>query len=177
MTAPNTNGDMADKPVGAPQSSGRWLRIALAISLAVNLGIAGVVAGAMFRNHGPMQDGMIAKDLGFGPFTEALSKEDRGALRRAFLAKVPELRDGRRAMRKDFTALLDQLRAVPFDQSALRAVFDRQNVRNTDRLKLGQELIFDLVVSMTDEARQAFAARLEDQLARGPQRRDKPANP
>ena len=176
MTAPNTNGDMPDKPV-SPVSSGRWLRIALAVSLAINLGIGGVVAGAMFRNRGGMHDGMMARDLGFGPFTEALSKDDRGALRRAFLAKVPELRDGRRAMKKDFSALLEELRAVPFDEVALRDVFDRQNQRNTERLKLGQDLIFDLVVAMTTEARQAFAGRLEAQLARGPKQKEKLSAP
>lgn len=177
MTAPNTPGDPAGTPLAAPTPSGRWLRIALAISLAINLGVAGVMAGAMFRNHKYNQDGMAARDLGFGPFTEALSKEDRGALRRAFLTKVPEMRDGRRAMRLDFSALLGQLRAVPFDAAGLREVFDRQNARNTERLQLGQDLIFDLVVGMTDDARQGFADRLEDELSRSPQRREKPADP
>ena len=177
MTTSNSYGDTPAEAVPATQSSGRWVRIALAISLAVNLGIAGVVAGVMFRNGGPMHGEMMARDLGFGPFTEALSKEDRSELRRAFLTKLPELRDGRRAMRQDFSALLLQLRAVPLDKDGLRAAFDRQNARNLERLGLGQKLIFDLVVGMTDEARQEFAERLERSLTKGAKGREGAAQP
>lgn len=177
MTASNSPGETGPTPEALPKPTGRWVRIALALSLAANLGIAGLVAGAMFRDGGPMRDGMMAKDLGFGAFTEALSKEDRGTLRSAFLAKLPDMRDGRRAMRADFTALLDQLRAVPFDADGLRLAFERQNARNVERLEIGQKLIFDLVVGMTDDARQAFADRLEHSLSKGPKRRDGPAEP
>jgi uncharacterized membrane protein len=177
MTAPNDTGDTPIVSDAAPPYSGRWVRMALAISLAINLGIVGIVAGAMFRDDGPMHSGHMTRDLGFGPFTEALSKDDRAELRRAFLAKLPEMRDGRRAMREDIGALLAQLRATPFDAAGLRAAFDRQNQRNAARLELGQQLIFDLVVGMTDEARQAFAGRLEQSLAKGPKRRDGPAEP
>jgi uncharacterized membrane protein len=177
MTAPNDTGDTPMLPAAATPPSGRWVRIALVISLAINLGIAGIVAGAMFRDGGPMHDGRMTRDLGFGPFTEALSKEDRAELRRAFFAKLPEMRDGRRAMREDIGGFLAQLRATPFDAAALRAAFDRQNQRNVARLELGQQLIFDLLVGMTDEAREAFASRLEQSLAKGPKRRDGPEKP
>jgi uncharacterized membrane protein len=177
MTAPNNTDDMSKLPDVAPQPSGRWVRIALAISLAINLGIAGIVAGAFFRDGGPMHGGRMTRDLGFGPFTEALSKDDRAELRRAFLAKLPEMRDDRHAMREDISALLAQLRATPFDATRLREAFDRQNQRNAKRLELGQQLIFDLLVGMTDETRQAFAGRLEQSLAKGPKRRDGQAAP
>jgi uncharacterized membrane protein len=177
MTDLNSHGEPAQTPVPKVKSPDRWVRVALAVSLAINLGIAGIVAGVMMRNGGPMHDAAMTRDLGFGPFTEALSKEDRSDLRRAFLAKVPELRDGRRAMRKDFGLLLTQLREVPLDQAGLRAAFDRQNTRNTERLGLGQQLIFDLVVGMTDAERQAFAERLEQSLAKGPKRQNDAVQP
>ena len=177
MTAPNDTDDETLPPGTAPQPSVRWVRLGLAISLAINLGIAGIVTGAMFRGGGPMHNGPVARDLGFGPFTEALSKEDRAELRRGFLAKLPEMRDGRRAMREELGALLAQLRATPFDAAGLRAAFDRQNERNAKRLLLGQQLIFNLVVGMTDQARQDFAGRLEQSLAKGVKRRDDPAPP
>ena len=168
MKAPeNTNDAAIAKP-----NAGRWLRFALAISVALNLAILGIVAGATIRNHGPMQEGAMGRDLGFGPFTEALSDQDRKKLRQAFLAKVPELRDDRHAMRAESTALLGQLRAVPFDAAGLRKVFDSQHQRNAERLDLGQSLILELVVGMTDEERLAFANRLEVQLAKKPKRRE-----
>jgi uncharacterized membrane protein len=172
MNSPNNAGDTDLAP--KPSSTGRWLRIALAVSLAINLAIVGLVAGAMFRSGGPPQGGMMARDVGFGPFTEALSKEDRAELRRGFLAAAPEMRDSRRAVRADFRDLLAQLRASPLDEDALRAVFDRQNARNAERMELGQRLIFDLLVGMKPEARAAFADRLEQSLAKSPNRRDRP---
>jgi uncharacterized membrane protein len=175
MNSPNNAGDTDLTP--KPSSTGRWLRIALAASLAVNLGIVGVMAGAVFRHGGPQHGATMARDVGFGPFTDALSKEDRAELRRAFLAAAPEMRDSRRAVRADFQDLLAQLRASPFDADALRVVFDRQNARNAERLELGQRLIFDLVVGMKPDARAAFADRLEQSLAKGPKRRDKPPTP
>jgi uncharacterized membrane protein len=171
MDSPNNAGNTDLTP--KPGSTGRWLRIALAVSLAINLGIVGMVAGAVFRNGGPQHGATLARDVGFGPFTDALSKEDRSKLRRAFLGAVPELRDSRKAVRADFAELLEQLRASPFDADALRAVFDRQNARNAERLELGQRLIFDLVVGMTPEARAAFADSLEQSLTRGSKRRDR----
>ena len=176
MTAANT-GPNAPQPNGPLKPDRRWVKVALALSLAINLAIAGLVAGAMLREGGPMQNRMMTGDLGFGPFTDALSKDDRAELRNAFLAATPDMRDARRAMRADFGDLLTKLREVPLDVEGLRSTFDRQNTRTSERLKLGQQLIFDLLVGMRDDARQIFADRLEENLAKGPKHRDKAAAP
>ena len=177
MTPRSPNGLPPLVPDKAATPSGRWVRIALAVSLAANLGIAGIVAGAMFREDGPMRGGNQVRDLGFGPFTEALSKHDRAELRRAFLTKMPDMQQGRRAVRDDLTALLARLRATPFDKEALRVAFERQTARNSERLALGQGLIFDLVVGMTDGDRQKFADRLEQSLEKGPKPHQEPVSP
>lgn len=178
MTGPVTNQTTAPITPPPPMQTGSgWLRIALIASLALNLWIIGMVGGAMFRNGGPPHGQSMVRDVGFGAFTDALSKQDRAALRHAFLADAPEFRDGRRDMRSDFKDVLAQLRATPFDPGQLRAVLDRQNARNAERLALGQTLIFDLLVAMPPDARQAFADRLEQSLSKGPKRRDKAATP
>jgi uncharacterized membrane protein len=160
-----------------PQSAKGWLQIALVISLALNLAIVGMVAGAMYKNRWSPHSESMVRDLGFGSFTDALSKDDRAALRRNFFKSSPSFRDGRSAMQTDFADLLAQLRASPFDATALRTVLDRQNARNAERLSLGQTLIFELLVGMDDDARQAFADRLEQSLAKGPRRRDRSVAP
>lgn len=175
MTGPEDT--KPDDPIIATQPRSGWMRAALIASLALNLGIIGMVAGAVFKNGGPPHGEAMVRDVGFGAFTEALSKEDRAALRRAFLANAPEFRDGRRDMRADFKDLLAQLRADPFEADALRAVLNRQQARNAERLALGQTLIFDLLVAMTPDVRQAFADRLEQSLSKGPKHRSKAATP
>jgi uncharacterized membrane protein len=149
----------------------RGLRIALAVSVAVNLGILGMVAGAWFNHASPNGRGGDFRDLGFGPFTEALSPADRVALRKAFIAKMPDLREARRAMRQTQQDLLAALRADPFDRARLEAVLVTQSDRSASQLAMGQALLKDLLLQMTPEARLGFADRLEERLSHG---RDKP---
>ena len=154
-------------PPPATPKAGRKLRIALAVSVALNLLIVGLVAGAMLRGGPP--DRMV-RDLDFGPFTEALTSEDRDALRRDFIRQAPDLRDMRRQMRDDFRSVLAALRADPFDAEALRDVVANQGDRMAARLALGQDLILARIAAMTPAERAAFADRLERRLERGPKR-------
>ncbi|MEY4871132.1 MAG: hypothetical protein RLZZ563_462 [Pseudomonadota bacterium] len=158
----------ADAKAAAPKPAGRGLRVALAVSVALNLLILGLVAGAVLRDGGP--HGRMVRDLDFGPFTEALTPEDRDALRRDFLRQAPDLRDMRRQMRDDFATLLEALRAEPFDVEALRGVVANQGDRMAARLELGQDLMLARIAAMTPAERAAFADRLERRLERGPQR-------
>lgn len=140
---------------------GRRLRIALAISVALNLAVAGVFAGSLLKDHDGPRD---VREIGFGPFSEALSREDRKALRRGLLAKLPEMRQARQDAMQEAQALLTTLRADPFQPSQLSDVMEAQRARMAGRLEVGQELLRDLLVSMTPEARLAFADRLETHL-------------
>lgn len=148
----------AEKP-----RAGKGLRIALALSVALNLAVVGVVAGAMLRD-GPGMRAAMVRDLGFGPYTEALSPEDRKALRRALFDRAPEIRDTRRLMRADTEALLALLRADPFDAAAFKARMEAQHQRMATQLRLGQDLLQDFIAAMSPEARRGFADRLEQGL-------------
>lgn len=156
-----------------PGSSGKGLRIALAVSVALNLAVAGVVVGAMVKHDGPAGR-MEGRDLGFGPFTEALTPEQRATLRRAYIAKMPDLRAARQEMRADQRTLLANLRADPFDPAALSAVLASQSQRATGQLAVGQGLLRDLLLSMDAQARHGFADRLEERLKKGRPDRAKP---
>ena len=153
--------DRANVPP-APRKTGRGLRIGLASSGARKLAVVGVVAGAFLRD-GPPRGG---RDFGLGPLSEALSREDRRALREAFVERHPGLRADRQAMRADVEALLAALRAEPFDamamQAALRAIADR----NGALLATGQELLAERIAAMTPQDRAAFADRLDRKLPR-----------
>jgi uncharacterized membrane protein len=152
-------------PTAPKPATGRGLRIALAVSVALNLAVAGVVVGAVLRG-GPHRD--MVRNLDFGPFTEALSPGDRSALRRDFFARAPDMRDLRKGMREDLDGMLTALRATPFDADALRAAMEKQGQHTTDRLKMGQDLIFNRIAAMSDQDRASFADRLESRLMRGP---------
>lgn len=143
-----------------PPKTGKGLRIALALSLALNLAVLGVVAGALLHN-GPGMRAAMVRDLGFGPYTEALTREDRKALRQALFEKAPELHDMRRMMRDDTEALLAILRADPFDAAAFRGRMEAQHQRMEAQMRLGQDLLQSYIADMPAESRRAFADRLE----------------
>lgn len=147
-----------------PAPSGRGLKIALAVSVALNLAVVGLAAGAMMNgSHG--RD--MPRDLSFGPFSEALSAEDRRALRKALFDRAPSFRESRTAARAEFATLLDTLRASPFDPVAMQTALAAIEARNAGRLELGRSLIEARVVEMSDDERLAFADRLEKGLRRG----------
>ena len=152
-------------PAPPPVRSGKGLRIALALSVALNLLVVGVVAGALLRDGDPR--GRVVRDLDFGPFTEALSPRDREALRREFVARAPEMREIRQQIRADLETLLGVLRREPFDAATLQAVMDNQQGRMARRIEIGRELLVERLATMSPDERSAFADRLEQRLRRG----------
>jgi uncharacterized membrane protein len=157
---------VADEDQRAAPAPGRGIRIALALSLAVNLAVVGVVGGSVLGKGGRPSNPVV-RDIGFGPFTAALSPEDRAALGRAFRDSAPDMRGMRRDMRAEVDGLVQALRSVPFDESALRAAIAAQDARGKARLELGQRLLADRLVAMTAGERDAFATRLEHIMERG----------
>ena len=155
-------------PPIVPTAKGRGLKIAFAISLALNLLVAGLVAGAWIGGGGPGHG--LPRDLSFGPFSEALSPEDRRAIRETLRKDADALRSEREAARAEFVTLLAALRADPYDAAAVDAALTAIVERNTDRLSKGQLLLATRIATMAPEDRLAFADRLEGALHHG--RRD-----
>lgn len=165
---PNTSG-------GAPapwpdRSPRRWTRVLLVVSLGFNLVILGLFAGhelsrAFDGPHPPV------RALGFGPFTEALSPQDRHALLRDFLHQAKGFAAQRREMRADFRSLIAALKANPYDPATFAAVMARQKTRTDDWLALGQKLLQERIAAMTPAQRAAFAGRLQTDFTRHEHRR------
>ena len=156
-------GTGAGSPVPA-----RW-RWVLPLSLTANLLVVGLIGGAALRHAFEEGGGgpMAVRDLGFGPFTAALSRDDRDALRRSFTIRAGELRDLRPAGRAEFDRLLASLRAVPFDLAVVKAEMARQRDRMAERLGLGQDLMVERIAAMTDGERAEFADRVAGALRHG----------
>ncbi|WP_151717218.1 periplasmic heavy metal sensor [Gemmobacter serpentinus] len=152
----------ATKPSG-PRGAKFWKRAFLA-SLAVNLLVLGVIGGALLK--GPPEPRDKTRDAGFGPFAGALDEADRKELRRDFIERSNGGAAFRAGMRADMEAVLQALRAEPFDPATLDAAMAQQGSRFSDQMALGRTLLRDRIVAMTPEARLRFAERLEDSLKR-----------
>jgi uncharacterized membrane protein len=152
------------------------MKLLLAVSLAVNLGMLGMLGGAALRGAGDRGRPDV-RDIGFGPFTDALSPQDRQELRRAFLQDGGNPRAMRQMMRTEVGTLLQVLRTEPLQEAELRAAFNRLRQRGQERLDLGQRLLADHIIAMSPDDRARFADRLEAMMARGGQTNPRPAPP
>lgn len=153
-------------PVAKPSAPGRGLRIALAVSVALNLAVVGLVAGAVLRD-GPHGPGFV-RDLDFGPFGEAMSMQDRAILRDRFFQNAPNFRGMRDELKGDGEELVAVLKTDPLDVARLSEVMSRQSKRMLDRIELGKSLVLERITNMSVEDRYAFADRLQQAFEHGP---------
>lgn len=143
-----------------------WVKWLLALSLALNLAVIGLIAGMAWRLAGPDGPGFRPPPLPGAVYTRALDPRDRRALmgdmRRALNGDRPD----RAALRGQYRRMIAALRAEPFDPEAVRALIAAQSAVARARLDLGQRLLADHLAAMTPAERARFAARLEEEIAR-----------
>ncbi len=159
----------------APQKNGKGLVIALALSMSLNLLIAGAVAGAMLAGgpRGARDAGQPrAEGLGaFNVFAQAMTEGDRRAIGKELRQNRGVFRQARRDARAEVSKVVEALRREPFDAAALNAVFAAQQTRAADRVALGQRMLLERVTAMNEAQRRDYADRLEAISKRGPARR------
>ena len=152
----------------------RWMRVALVLSLALNLGIAGLVAGAAWRSAGDAGMHAVPPVEGFRSVARALPSAHRESLHDELGALRGEFRDIRREVRTAQRDLLTALRAEPFDPGTAADALARQaggweRIARRTRAALLSEL-----ARMDPAARAAFADALEASLSRRAQRAPAP---
>ena len=122
---------MSETPEMPPQPprAGRGIRIALAVSLALNVAVAGLVGGALLGRGGP-EDPPALRMLGLGPFALALPADGRDQLRGRLEEMTPDLRAERTRIGMSLRHVQGALLAEPFDRdAAARALYDVARAR------------------------------------------------
>lgn len=135
------------------------MRVVLALSLALNLGIAGLAAGMVLRGHegGPPRH----IDMSLGPVARALAPADRAAIRDALKARG-DLASPRRSRDADLRALQDALTADPYDAQVLRAALTTPASRVARFQSAAAEALADRIDTMTPQDRAALSQRLTE---------------
>lgn len=154
----------------SPPRTRPWVRIVLFVSLALNLLVLGLVAGAFlgFRKDGADREprAALVRDLGLGPYLQALSQEDRTEIRKSAHAQRPRLKGGRAQMQATFRETITVLRAEALDAERLRRLIQRQAEVADQGRQLGQDLLVARISVMSVAQRQALADRLEASMRR-----------
>lgn len=160
----------APRAPAPPPPGGRAVRVVLALSLALNLLVAGMVLGAFvtggWGGGGPGERaGRVSPAA--SAFVGALEPEQRRALGRALAAERELLRATRREMRARAEEALRLLRSDPFDAAAFAALLADQRAAQARRQQLGERLLVERLSAMNAAERAAYADRLADALRRG----------
>ena len=142
-----------------------WKRVLLIASVSLNLLVAGVVVGGIVA-HDRRPPRPVVDNVSLGPFTDALSREDRQALVRAAQGEGRNLRDMRERASAEMREVIAALTAEPFDKVKLQAMLESFRTRSMERFALGERLMLDRLAEMTPEQRRTFAERLRVQTER-----------
>ncbi|WP_172293439.1 periplasmic heavy metal sensor [Pseudoruegeria sp. HB172150] len=153
-------------PVTEPKRRFRWGRLVLILSLALNLLVVGLIAGALIKGPPKRDHGLPMRDLGFGPFVAALPDGDRQALAEAIREQEGSFQSRRSELRRQFDAFLAALRAEPYDHQALVQIIESQQNEIAESLQAGRDLLLDQIAGMDDGERAAYAESLESGLRR-----------
>ena len=150
----------------SPKTPRRWGRIILVISLAFNLLIVGLVAGAMLGGPRDRDRNPLLRDIGFGTFVQALTRADKHAMTEALKRDAGSFRENRTKLRHQFDEFLNALRADPFDPAEVSRLMVQQRSRIGERQQLGQTLLLERIEAMSLEDRRAYADSLSKMLKR-----------
>lgn len=136
--------------------STRLLRLALIVSLLLNLVALGIFAGSVIGGRPPP-----GPEAGLGPLAGAFGPEDRRALLRD-LRQRRDIRPPDRALREaTLTSLIEALRSDPFDRDLARAAIEQHAARIEEAEAALREAFIERLAAMDPAERQALAERLE----------------
>lgn len=153
-----------------PRRPRRWMGPALAVSLALNLLVAGAVAGAWMSGHRQDEVRRVAVDrmIGRTPFVAALDPDDRREVLRELRREAEPLARNRADLRARLDALLEALRAETFDRAQIEALIAEQRQIGARRMEIGEAALIDRIAAMSLEERRAYADRLDRSIRRVP---------
>lgn len=168
MTAPDKT---AETPRAKPRAP-LWMRALLILSLALNLLVAGIVAGGLTGKlrHPPPALG----EVNLGAFTPALTDEDRRAIRDRAMHEGLSYREAMRTARAEQAAIIAALRAEPWDREAIVGLMGQIQGRAATRMDLGGRLVLERLDAMSPGQRKELADRMEAAASRKDRDRKRP---
>lgn len=143
-----------------------WLKLLLAVSLALNLVVIGIVAGSAWRfrdgpgkgQRPPMLMGFVFKDLG---------RKEVNAL---MLAQAEDGEHPREQHRREFQQIITLLSEETLDSVAIQTIFDSHVVETQGLLHSVARTWVQRLEGMSFEQRLKLAGRMQNHLERGPRR-------
>ncbi len=152
---------MTTKSATAGYKTSPKVKIILVVSLAINLLIAGMMGGMMYRANGIPHMDTHLRDVGFKVLVNALTRKDRFMMGRALREKFGN-RDARLSLaRLKINELVKVLQASDFDGNKVETILRSNALNIVPRQEAGVRMLIDRLKSMTAKERQTYVDRLD----------------
>lgn len=156
------------------RSAPGWMKLLLALSLALNLVVAGLVGGHALRKW---SDGPYARveaepglDRRQSRLLRMVPEPARPQARAILLARRDEIDRARATMREAHLAFIEAIRAEPLDPERLEAALAQRHAASADFWRIGMEQMLEITRALDREQRAALADRFEERTRRWMQR-------
>lgn len=172
----NSGMDTSERRRGWRAAPG-WMKALLAVSLALNLAVAGVIGGNALRH---LSDGRVHKvelepglDRRQSRIFQMVPEDRREAAKAILLDRQDEQDRARAEMREAHMAFIDAIRQEPLDPERLEQALARRNAASADFWRIGMEQMVEIARSLDAPARIELADRLEERTRRWMKRWDR----
>ena len=144
-----------------PQVKGtpRWIKIALILSVAANLGVAGIIGGAALRAPEIKRNSIEAPE-GVAVLARAMPQAHQRELRETLRDRRGDLRPDRQELKNLRDRLVIALRAEPFDIEAVKLVFAEQRAMLSKLTEAGHDSVIEQIERMSPRDREIYIRRL-----------------
>lgn len=157
-------------PPGSRPCASRRLKIALGVSLALNLLVTGLIGGAFLARDGGRDGAPALRILGLAPVAAALPRDARAEMRRRLAADAPALRRERAEIGRGIGEVRRALLIDPFEGAAVEQALARSRAAAAALQARGHAALLATLEEMSPQERALVAERMEDVLRRMPGR-------
>lgn len=140
-------------------STSRWIKLALIISLGLNLCVAGILIGTALRAPEARRSNVEAPD-GVAMLARAMPQSHQRELRESLRVQRDDLRPDRQELKNLRENFVRALRAEPFDIDAVRKAFIAQRRVLDQVTAAGHASVIAQIEKMTPEDRESYIRRL-----------------
>ena len=147
----------ADHPGG-----GRWLKIVLILSLAINVVVVGLYVGHLIRKEPPAQ----GANSQIRWIIKLVPEARRDFTKEHFRGIRDDLRAAGMKRGRHMDAIVAAIRTEPFSEEALQAALQARRDGSKLRQEMVQEQLVSLLAEFTADERAEFAENLDGFLAR-----------
>ena len=159
------------------RSAPRWMKLLLVVSLALNLGVAGLVGGHALRawHDRPYGDveGAEGLDRRQARLLAMVPEGHRDAARQVLVGQQDEVERARDEMREAHMALIEAIRKDPLEPERLEQALARRHEASGAYWRIGSEQLVEIARRLDAGEREVLADRLEERTRRWMAKQDR----